>query len=44
MATTLLGYRAMMAELPIDDHLPEAAAARKMPAACAGRQWGGLTW
>jgi hypothetical protein len=45
MATTLLDYRPMMAELHIDDLLREAAAARKAQAArAARRQRGGLTW
>jgi hypothetical protein len=38
MTTTLLDYRAMMAELHIDDLLREAAAARKVQAARAARR------
>jgi hypothetical protein len=38
MATTLLDYRPMMAELHIDDLLREAAAARKVQAARAARR------
>jgi hypothetical protein len=41
MATTLLDYHAMMAELRIDNLLREAAAARKLQAArAASRQRG----
>jgi hypothetical protein len=38
MASTLLDYRPMMAELHIDDLLREAAAARKVQAARAARR------
>ncbi len=38
MATTLLDYPAMMAELHIDDLRREAAAARKVRAARAARR------
>ena len=38
MATTLLDYPAMMAELHIDDLLREAAAAREVQAARAARR------
>jgi hypothetical protein len=38
MATTLLDYRAKMAELHIDDLLREAAAARRVQAARAARR------
>jgi hypothetical protein len=42
MATTLLDYRATMAELHIDDLLREAAAARKVQAARAARRQRGV--
>jgi hypothetical protein len=42
MATTLLDYRPMMAELHIDDLLREAAAARKVQAARAARRQRGV--
>jgi hypothetical protein len=42
MAATLLDYRAMMAELHIDDLLREAAAARKVQAARAVRRQRGV--
>ena len=38
MAMTLLGYRAMMAELGSEDLLRKAAAARKVRAARAARR------
>jgi outer membrane murein-binding lipoprotein Lpp len=42
MATTLLDYRATMAQLHIDDLLREAAAARKVQAARAARRQRGV--
>ena len=42
MATTLLDYRATMAELHIDDLLRDAAAARKVQAARAARRQRGV--
>ena len=42
MAMTLLGYRAMMAELRGDALLREAAAARKVRAARAARRQRGV--
>jgi hypothetical protein len=42
MAMTLLGYRAMMAELRRDDLLREAAAARKVRAVRAARRQRGV--
>ena len=42
MATTLLYYHAIMAELRIDDLLREAAAARKVQAARAARRQRGV--
>jgi hypothetical protein len=42
MATTLLDYGAMMAELHVDDLLREAAAARKVQAARAARRQRGV--
>ena len=42
MAMTLLGYRAMMAELRRDDLLRKAAAARKVRAARAARRQRGV--
>ena len=42
MATTLLDYRAMMAELHVDELLREAAAARKVQAARAARRQRGV--
>jgi hypothetical protein len=42
VATTLLDYHAMMAELHVDDLLREAAAARKVRAARAARRQRGV--
>jgi hypothetical protein len=42
MASTLLDYQAMMAELHVDDLLREAAAARKAQAARAARRQRGV--
>jgi hypothetical protein len=42
MTTTLLDYRAKMAELHVDDLLREAAAARKVQAARAARRQRGV--
>jgi hypothetical protein len=42
MAMTLLGYRAMMAELRREDLLRKAAAARKVRAARAARRQRGV--
>ena len=42
MAMTLLGYRAMMAELHREDLLRKAAAARKVRAARAARRQRGV--
>ena len=42
MAMTLLGYRAMMAELCSEDLLREAAAARKVRVARAARRQRGV--
>jgi outer membrane murein-binding lipoprotein Lpp len=42
MATTLLDYHAMMAQLHVDELLREAAAARKVQAARAARRRRGV--
>jgi outer membrane murein-binding lipoprotein Lpp len=42
MTTTLVDYRAKMAELHVDDLLREAAAARKVQAARAARRHRGV--
>ena len=44
MATTLLDYHAMIAQLHVDELLGEAAATRKVQAARAARRQRGLTW